>query len=211
MASVRIGVRPRHQHTRREITAQSQLGTQVANRSVSRPGVTSPKTLDRELVDHARESRDLRQLVGRREPPLQRILNGLRRSSGIGRRSVGTGRRSTSAEPPRRTASFANRDHAPSHFRIQRPPTLDTAPTADLSEIPTEGSHGRNVSCLRSQPQYFHAVQIVIALTKRLDRTDEHSSSWADRANAKTRRDRAGPAPRETLRRLSGGAKPIPP
>ena len=64
-ASALRDVAPRGGHARREITAQPQFGAEVANPVVSRRGVTHLKAFDRKLVDHARESRDLCQLLGR--------------------------------------------------------------------------------------------------------------------------------------------------
>jgi hypothetical protein len=80
--------------------------------------VTSLEAFDRKLVDHTRQSRDLRKLLGRRETSLQRILDGLRRGRGIGWRSTAPGARVAEVEPLSRAARLANRDHAPSGFGL---------------------------------------------------------------------------------------------
>ena len=111
-------VRPRGGHARPEVVTQPQLGAEVANHFVSRCGVTSLEAFDRKLVDHTRESRDLRELLGRGESSLQRILDGLRSGRGIGRRSSAPGERVAGVEPLSRAARLANRDHAPSGFGL---------------------------------------------------------------------------------------------
>ena len=148
-ASGRRDVRPRGGHTRGEITAQPQFDTEVPNHFVSCRGVPSPETFDRKQIDHARKLRDLRQLLGRWETPQQRILDELGGGSGVGRRSTEAGRWSAVVETPHRTASFPNRDHAPSRFGLQHSATLDATATTDLGEVLTEGRHASNVSGLR--------------------------------------------------------------
>lgn len=134
-------VRPRRGHARGEITAQPKLGAEIANRRVSRLWVPAPEAFDRKPVDHARESRDLQQLLGRRETPLERILDGLRGGSGIGRDSTEMRRLSADLEAPRGAAGFANGDHAPSRFGIEDAATSDAPAAADLGEVFTKGRH----------------------------------------------------------------------
>ena len=99
--------------------------------------MTSLEAFDRKQVDHAREPRDLRQLLGRPEAPLKRVLDRLGVGSRVGRRSAETGQRAV-FETPSRAASFANRDHAPSRFWLQHSATPDAAAAADLSEVLTQ-------------------------------------------------------------------------
>jgi hypothetical protein len=135
------GVRPRRRHARGEITTQPKLGAEIANRRVSRLWVPAPEAFDRKPVDHPRKSRDLRQLLGRREPPLKRILDSLRGGSGIGRDSTEMRWLTAALEAPCGAAGFANGDHAPSRFGVEHAATSDAPAAADLGEVFTKGRH----------------------------------------------------------------------
>jgi hypothetical protein len=97
--------------------------------------VTSPESFDRELIDHSRKSRDLRQLLGTRGSPPQCILNRLRAWRSIDRGSSGAVQRVACAELSRRSPGFSNRDHAPSGFGGERTATFYAAAATDLREV----------------------------------------------------------------------------